>query len=663
MDFRGNVRDHLKLLNPNVPLQTCPEDRLKGLVLDWAGTTVDHGSLAPARTLQRLFARIEIKLTESEARRDMGLPKKDHIRGILSMPRVRDAWHELRGRVPGEADVEEMYREFIPLQFSCLAEYSAVIPGVVEATKDFRRRGLKIGSTTGYTRAMLDLLVEQSAKNGYSPDCSLSPEDVGAGRPYPFMMYESAVRLQVYPMAAIAKIGDTPVDIQEGLNAGAWSIGVAGTGNRIGLSLKDFQALSDAERESRLVEARAELQKAGAHYVVDSLAELSPVLDDIDSRLRSPAKLLFTPGPLTTSSTVKAAMTRDAGSRDRDFLQTVREIREQLLAIGGASRSNGAAKYECVLMQGSGTFAIESVISSVIPREGKLLVLVNGAYGRRIAQIARVHGIETETVDAPENRKISPGEVTERLAALRGTTHVVVVHCETTTGIVNPIEEISAVVVRAGAAYIVDAMSSFGAIPLDVEAGRIDFLISSANKCIEGVPGFGFILARHNRLLEAKGRARTLSLDLHAQWAGLESDGQFRFTPPTHALLAFHQALLELEAEGGVAGRSARYHANHTALMSGMAELGFEAYLAPEDQSSIITTFRYPGHPLFHFEDFYARLSQLGFIIYPGKLTTEPCFRIGTIGHLFPPDIEALLAAMRSVLEKMGVVPGVRPVP
>jgi len=206
---------------------------------------------------------------------------------------------------------------------------------------------------------------------------------------------------------------------------------------------------------------------------------------------------------------------------------------------------------------------------------------------------------------------------------------VAVIHCETTTGIVNPIAEIGAEIEGAGAVYIVDAMSSFGAIPVNLSAARIDFLISSANKCIEGVPGFGFILARRDRIREAKGRARTLSLDLHAQWACFEFDGQFRFTPPTHALLAFHQALLELEAEGGVAGRSARYQANHTVLMRGMAELGFEAYLAPEDQSHIITTFRYPRHPQFRFEEFYGLLSELGFIIYPGKLTTEPCFVSG----------------------------------
>jgi phosphonoacetaldehyde hydrolase len=264
---------------------------LKAVILDWAGTTVDFGSLAPARTLQRLFVAAGITLTESETRRDMGVAKKDHIRKILSIARIRDAWRELRGRVPGEADVDQMYQEFIPLQFSCLAEHSTLIPGVVAEVRCFRARGLKIGSTTGYTREMLDLLVEQSAKGGYSPDCSLSPEDVGAGRPHPFMIYENAVRLQVYPFTGIVKIGDTPADIQEGLNAGVWSIGVAGTGNCVGLSFEDFQGLSIPERESRLADARAELQQAGAHYVVDTMAEVHPVLDEIDMHLKSQSAL------------------------------------------------------------------------------------------------------------------------------------------------------------------------------------------------------------------------------------------------------------------------------------------------------------------------------------------------------------------------------------
>jgi phosphonoacetaldehyde hydrolase len=278
------------LLNSALPPPTVHADRVKAVVLDWAGTTVDFGSLAPARTLQLLFSQLQINLSESETRRDMGLPKKEHIRGILSIPRVRDAWQQVHGCVPCEQDVNHLYQEFVPLQTCRLAEYSTLIPGVIEAVRGFRRRGLKIGSTTGYTRAMLELLVEQSAKNGYSPDCNVSPEDVGGGRPHPFMIYQNAVRLRVYPLSAIAKIGDTPADIHEGFNAGSWSIGVARTGNMIGLSLEDFNALSEADREARLAEARAELQNAGAHYVVDSLEEVHVVLDDIDARLKSASK-------------------------------------------------------------------------------------------------------------------------------------------------------------------------------------------------------------------------------------------------------------------------------------------------------------------------------------------------------------------------------------
>lgn len=260
--------------------------KLKALILDWAGTTVDHGSLAPVRTMQKVFARANLRVDEPEIRRHMGLPKRHHLSAILcSTPQVRDEWTRLHGCAPQEADVEALYREFIPLQFSCLLEYSAIIPGVVEAAERFRRRGLKIGTTTGYTREMLDLLVEASKKTGYIPDCNLAPGDVGSGRPHPYMIYENAVRLEVYPMAAIAKIGDTPADIEEGLNAGTWSIGVAATGNMIGLSYEDFHALSMPVREARLIAARAELRKAGAHYVVDSLAEADAVLEEIEARL------------------------------------------------------------------------------------------------------------------------------------------------------------------------------------------------------------------------------------------------------------------------------------------------------------------------------------------------------------------------------------------
>ncbi len=277
----------MKLLNPKLPPQTVRAKKLQALVLDWAGTTVDFGSVAPVRTLIDLFLRHGIQLTDADVRRDMGLAKKEHIRKLFAIPRVHDAWKSRCGRAPTDADTEEMYALFVPLQLSCLPRYSKVIPGVADAVQALRKRGLKIGSTTGYTRAMLDVLLEKSAHDGYTPDCSVSPEEVGAGRPEPFMLLENAVRLRVSPMAAIAKVGDTPADIEEGLNAGTWSIGVAGTGNGIGLTCDEFQALTVDEKNARLSQARQELTRAGAHYVIDSFAEIEAAVDEMDSRLNS----------------------------------------------------------------------------------------------------------------------------------------------------------------------------------------------------------------------------------------------------------------------------------------------------------------------------------------------------------------------------------------
>jgi 2-aminoethylphosphonate-pyruvate transaminase len=365
----------------------------------------------------------------------------------------------------------------------------------------------------------------------------------------------------------------------------------------------------------------------------------------------NPSKLLFTPGPLTTSNTVKEAMLRDLGSLDRDFLASARNIRTRLLELGRYPRDT----YECILMQGSGTFVVESVISSAVPGDGKLLVLVNGAYGRRMAQIARVHGIALDVLEVAENKKFTADLVRAHIASVANLTHVAVVHCETTSGMLNQVEEIGHVVHDSGASYIVDAMSSFGAVPIDMAGAHIDFLISSANKCIEGVPGFGFVLANRRALESAKGRARTLSLDLYDQWAGMEADGHFRFTPPIHTILAFEQALNELDEEGGVQARGERYRQNHVALCRGMKALGFEIYLAEEDQSFIITSFYYPSNPAFRFDEFYERLWHLGFAIYPGKLSHDSCFRIGTIGRITTAEIEALLKTIPRVLHEMGV--------
>lgn len=358
-------------------------------------------------------------------------------------------------------------------------------------------------------------------------------------------------------------------------------------------------------------------------------------------------KPLFTPGPLTTSSTVKQAMLHDLGSRDAAFLEVVADIRSRLLQLGGVSQELG---WEAVPVQGSGTFAIESVISSMIGPEEKLLVLANGAYGRRIGAIARVHGIETVLAESPEDRPLDV-EQARRLLEQESPAHVATVHCETTTGILNPIEAIGALAHEHGATYLVDSMSAFGAEPVCLD--DVDFLVSSANKAIEGVPGFAFVLARRTALKRAEAHPRTLCLDLRAQWEGLEGNGQFRFTPPTHTLLAFRQALLELEQEGGVNARRRRYAGLQQRIHEGMGELGFEAYIPREHQSCVITTFRCPATSSFTFERFYSLLNERGYVIYPGKVSDAECFRIGSIGRLFPADVEDLLAAVAAVMKQL----------
>ncbi|MBP8129465.1 MAG: 2-aminoethylphosphonate--pyruvate transaminase [Candidatus Hydrogenedentes bacterium] len=361
-------------------------------------------------------------------------------------------------------------------------------------------------------------------------------------------------------------------------------------------------------------------------------------------------KALFTPGPLTTSRTVKQAMLRDLGSRDFAFIEVIRDIRRRLLDAGEAAN----AGYDAIPMQGSGTFSIEAVFASTVRPGGKVLIVVNGAYGQRMAKMCRISHIDHETLECPENSLPNLREIGDRLKT-GAFSDLAVVHCETTTGIINPIREIGALARAAGVQYFVDAMSSFGAVPFSLAECHIDYLVSSANKCIEGVPGFGFVIARRAALDKTEGWARSLSLDLLEQVRGFEKDGQFRFTPPTHVLLAFHQALLELEQEGGPAGRGARYRRNHEVLVKGMRALGFREYLPPELQGYIITSFLYPDDPKWSFETFYRLLNDRDCVIYPGKVSNAACFRIGTIGRLFEQDMLSLLAAIRDVVETMGL--------
>ena len=259
---------------------------VKAVILDWAGTTVDHGSLAPVRVIQEVFAQRGVPVSEEEARRDMGVLKIDHLRKILFAPKVAGRWREAVKRDPTEADVEALFAKFIPLQLECIVKYSTVIDGVAATVARIRKRGIKIGSTTGYTRAMLEIVLPPAAAQGYSPDCAITPDDVGAGRPHPWMIFANAIRMQIEPLEAIVKIGDTPVDIEEGLHAGVWTVGVARTGNMIGLSAEDFAALAPAEQATRIANARNALSAAGAHEVIDAVADCERAIDAIEVRIR-----------------------------------------------------------------------------------------------------------------------------------------------------------------------------------------------------------------------------------------------------------------------------------------------------------------------------------------------------------------------------------------
>lgn len=359
---------------------------------------------------------------------------------------------------------------------------------------------------------------------------------------------------------------------------------------------------------------------------------------------------LLTPGPLTTSPMVKQAMLHDYGSRDHGFIAVNRRMRAELLAIVGGQETHVA-----VPLQGSGTFVVEAMVSTFLPAGGKLLVLVNGAYGRRVVKICEVAGHAHAAIEWPEDKPVDPAAVEAALAADQEVTHVLAVHCETTSGVLNPIKEIALAVQRQGRRLLIDAMSAFGAIALDARDVPFDAVVASSNKCLEGVPGIGFCLARKAALEEARGNCPSLSLDLYDQWVSMEANGQWRFTPPTHAILAFDQALTEFKEEGGQPGRGGRYAENCRILVEGMRALGFATLLPDALQAPIIVTFLMPSDPKFHFQTFYDRLRERGFVIYPGKLTVADTFRIGCIGRLGAAQMRAALQAVREVLAEMGV--------
>lgn len=362
---------------------------------------------------------------------------------------------------------------------------------------------------------------------------------------------------------------------------------------------------------------------------------------------------LLTPGPLTTSMTVKEAMLHDWGSRDAGFIRLNSEMRSILVDLIG-----GAGTFTTVPMQGSGTFAVEAMLATFVGPKDKLLILINGAYGKRMAKICDYAKRAYSILEWAEDKPVNPQQVAEALAKDTAISHVAVVHCETTSGVLNPVAEVAEVVAKAGRRLLIDAMSAFGALPLDSRSVTFDAVAASSNKCIEGVPGLGFVLCRETALKDCKGNAHALVLDLYDQWQVIEATKQYRFTPPIHCIAAFHQALMEHQAEGGVAGRGARYRANCKILVDGMRSLGFETLLPDHLQAPIIVTFHMPADPKFNFPLFYDKLRERNYVIYPGKLTVADSFRIGCIGRLGATEMNGAIAAVKAVLGELGVASG-----
>lgn len=358
---------------------------------------------------------------------------------------------------------------------------------------------------------------------------------------------------------------------------------------------------------------------------------------------------LLTPGPLTTTASVKQEMLFDHCTWDDDYKNITQQIRKELLTLAHVDEH----EYTTVLMQGSGTFGVESVIGSVIERDGTLLLLSNGAYGERIAKMCAMLQIPCVHLATAYDQSPAVEEAREALENHPEITHIAMIHSETTSGILNDIASIGELAKLYDKVFIVDAMSSFAGVDIPMKDWHIDFLISSANKCIQGVPGFSFILANRAQLVNSKGRARSLSLDLYDQWVGMEKDGKWRYTSPTHVVLAFAQAMKELQQEGGIAARAARYAHNMDTLVTEFEKLGFQLYVDKALQGPIIATFLYPTGVHVDFQNMYDYIKERGYAIYPGKLTDKETFRIGVIGEIYEADILQLSAIMKDYMETL----------
>lgn len=602
---------------------------VKAVIFDWAGTTIDYGCFAPVKGFIDGFKSLGIDITNEMARKPMGLLKLDHTRAIAAM---------LPEQI-SEEQILKAYGVFEETLFANIEQHCDIKDYVIETVAALRARGIKIGSTTGYTSAMMRGIVQKVADQGYAPDFWISADLTTKGRPYPYMIWNNLMQFGISEPREAVKVGDTVSDIAEGKNANCWTVGVIMGSSEFGLTREEVAALSESELDDRKAVVRASYYKAGADYIIDDMDELLDVIDDINRKLDENAdRKLLTPGPLTTRHSVKHAMLTDHCTWDDAYKAITTSVMDDITRISANDH------YTTVLLQGSGTYAVEAMINSLCGRDEKILFLVNGEYGKRMLTIAQKSGMCYDHLAFEETQPIDPAILEETLEKDKDIAVVVFVHCETTTGIINPLEELTKLTKSYGKKVFVDAMSSFAAYEIDMPDLDVDALAASSNKCLEGLPGLSFVVVKKSLIETSGGHALSHSLDLYDQYqcfcAGV---GKFRFTSPTNVLLALRQAIDEYFKEGGLSARRKRYMENHDILVRGLEKLGIRPIIPADHQSYIITTFELGN---LNFFKLYDTLKEKGFVIYPGKLTAIPTFRIGNIGNVYPEDMAALVKAI-----------------
>jgi len=601
-------------------------DKIKAVIFDWAGTTVDYGCFAPVKGFIDGFKSIGVEITNEMARKPMGLLKIDHTRAIAAM-------------LPepiSEEQVLKAYAVFEETLFANIERHCDMKDHIVETIAVLREQGIKIGSTTGYTSAMMECVIPKAAEQGYSPDFCITPDQTVKGRPYPYMIWNNLMQFGIVDAREAVKIGDTVADIAEGKNADCWTVGVIMGSSELGLSRDEVAVLSENELKKRKTIVRATYYKAGADYIIDDMDELIGVVSDINRRLvQNSSRKLLTPGPLTTRYSVKHAMLTDHCTWDDEYKLITTSVMNDITHISAND------DYATVLLQGSGSYAVEAMVNCLCEEQEKILFLVNGEYGKRMLTIADCSRRNYEALTFDMTRPISIEVVEEKLKTDADIKTVVFVHCETTTGVLNPLEDIAKLSKSYNKKVLVDAMSSFAAYEINMPCLDIDALAASSNKCLEGLPGLSFIIVKESLIKSSKGTSLSHCLDLFDQYQGLYNDGgKFRFTSPTNVLLALWQAIDEYIKEGGLPARRARYIENHKTLVDGLEKLGIHSIVAPEHQSYIITTFELGK---LNFTKLYEMLKTKGFVVYPGKLTSAPTFRLGNIGDVYPSDMAELV--------------------